>query len=113
VRYIEIVAVESGQTDEPFSVRHFDGASLFRQDIQLAKLLECAIDVDDRKPRRICQVHLGKRNGCAVDADRFPPNQLLAQEMGDALKRWLSANVEQPFAEYARLKHTGAPQGQA
>jgi hypothetical protein len=33
--------------------------------------------------------------------------------MGDALKRWLSANVEQPFAEYARLKHAGAPQGQA
>jgi hypothetical protein len=32
--------------------------------------------------------------------------------MGDALERWLSANVEQPFAENARLKHAGAPQGQ-
>jgi len=69
--------------------------------------------VYDRKSRRICQVHLGKRNGCAVDADRFPPRQLLAQEMGDALKGWLPANVEQPFAEDARLKHGGAPQGQA
>ena len=86
---------------------------LLRQDIQPAKLLEGAIDVDDRKSRRICQVHLGKRNGCAVEADRFPPSQLLAQEMGDALKRRLSANVEQPFAEYARLEHAGAPQGQA
>jgi hypothetical protein len=56
---------------------------------------------------------LGKWNGCAVDADRFPPSQLLAQEMGDALKRRLSADIEQPFAEYARFKHTGAPQSQA
>ena len=45
---------------------------------------------------------------CAVEADRFPPSQLLAQEMGDALERRLSANVEQPFAENARLKHAGA-----
>jgi len=33
--------------------------------------------------------------------------------MRDALKGWLSANVKQPFAEDARLKHGGAPQGQA
>jgi hypothetical protein len=56
---------------------------------------------------------LGKRNGRAVDADRLAPSQLLAQEMGDALKGWLSADAEQPFAEDARFKHGGAPQGQA
>src|SRR5215468_7964892 len=113
MRHIEIVTVETGQTDEPFPVYYFDGASLFRQDIKSPKLLEYAIDVDDRKSRRICQVHLGKGNGCVVDADRFLPSELLAQEMSDALKRWLSANVEQPFAEYARLEHGCAPQGQA
>jgi len=67
--------------------------------------------VDDRiVPPNSARSIWGKRNGLRLfDADRFPPSQLLAQEMGDALKRWLSANVEQPFAEYARLKHTGAP----
>ncbi len=45
------------------------------------RLLEGAIDVDDRQARRVCRVHLGQRNGCAVDADRFrraedlPPDQ--------------------------------------
>jgi hypothetical protein len=33
--------------------------------------------------------------------------------MGDALERRLSANVEQSFAEDARLEHRGAPQGEA
>lgn len=93
-------------------MQHPDGAPFPGCDVQFPKFLEHPVDVDDRKSSRVCDVCMGERKACAVDAGRFSSHQLLAKEMGDTPKRWLSACIRL-FVENTRFEHRGAPQGQA
>ena len=72
---------------------------------------QCESDVHDRKPCRIREIDLTQLDDVADHSRDFPPGQMLAQLMRDALEGRLSTDIDQALAKDDRLEHGGNSDG--
>ena len=86
--------VEVGKLQELLSVRYLDRSGFSRKDAERSKAVNGAIEVHDREAGSLSQVGLTEWNNWVVDAKRFTPSELLAQQMCNALTRGPPADVE-------------------